>query len=166
MATRNHFTSSFYITINTIIYGYLHQIKLQVNMFRQTAYFSYTIYVRPSAALPLTCVLLTELSKIHLVNGKGSPYNRPWGPKRGSSGIAPPFREPRHEEGMGWLAPRPGRFTPGKETWYPLYRRLGGPQGPSGRLRKISPPPGFDPLTVQPVTSRYTDWAIAAHKYI
>jgi hypothetical protein len=31
---------------------------------------------------------------------------------------------------MGWLAPRPGRFTPGKETRYPLYRRLGGPQGP------------------------------------
>jgi hypothetical protein len=24
---------------------------------------------------------------------------------------------------------------------------------------KISPPPGFDPLTVQPVFSRYTDYA-------
>jgi hypothetical protein len=24
-------------------------------------------------------------------------------------------------------------------------------------------PPGFDPRTVQPVASRYTDWAIAAH---
>ena len=34
----------------------------------------------------------------------------------------------------------PGRFTPGKETWYPLYRRLGGPQGWSGRVWKISPP--------------------------
>jgi hypothetical protein len=56
---------------------------------------------------------------------------------------------------MGWLAPRPGRFTPGKETRYPLYRRLGGPQGRSGRMRKISPPPGFDPRTVQPVASRY-----------
>jgi hypothetical protein len=39
--------------------------------------------------------------------------------------------------------PRPGRFTPWKETRYPLYRRLGGPQGRSGRLRKISPPPVF-----------------------
>jgi hypothetical protein len=38
----------------------------------------------------------------------------------------------------GWSAPRPGRFTPGK-TQYPLYRRLGGPQGRSGRVRKISP---------------------------
>jgi hypothetical protein len=26
----------------------------------------------------------------------------------------------------GWST-RPSRFTPGKETWYPLYRRLGGP---------------------------------------
>ena len=42
-------------------------------------------------------------------------------------------------------------------TRYPLYRRLGGPQGRSGRVRKISPPPGFDPRTVQPVASRYTD---------
>jgi hypothetical protein len=95
--------------------------------------------------------------------GKGSPYNEPWGPKRGSRGIALPFREPRHEEGMGWLAPRPGRFTPRKDTRYPLYRRLGGPQGRYGRLRKISPPPGFDPRTVQPVASRYTDWAILGH---
>ena len=36
----------------------------------------------------------------------------------------------------GWLTPRPGRFTPGKETRYPLYRRLGGPQDRSGRVRK------------------------------
>jgi hypothetical protein len=26
-------------------------------------------------------------------------------------------------------------------------------------VRKISPPPGFDPRTVQPVASRYTDYA-------
>jgi hypothetical protein len=45
----------------------------------------------------------------------------------------------------------------------PLYRRLGGAQSRSGRVRKISPPPGFDPRTFQPVASRYTDWAIPAH---
>ena len=28
--------------------------------------------------------------------------------------------------------------------------------------RKSRPPPGFDPLTVKPVASRYTDWAIPA----
>jgi hypothetical protein len=49
------------------------------------------------------------------------------------------------------------------KTRYPLYRRLGGPQGRSGWVRKISPPPAFDPRTVQPVASRYTDWAIPAH---
>ena len=56
--------------------------------------------------------------------------------------------------GGGWLTPHPGRFTPGM-TRYPLYRRLGGPQGPSKRVRKMSPPPGFDLRTVQPVASRY-----------
>jgi hypothetical protein len=39
----------------------------------------------------------------------------------------------------------------------------GGPQGRSGQVRKIVPPPGFDPRTVQPVASRYTDRAIAAY---
>jgi hypothetical protein len=53
----------------------------------------------------------------------------------------------------------PAALHPGK-TRYPLYRRLGGPQGRSGRVRKISPPPGFDSSTVQPVASRCTDWAI------
>ena len=38
--------------------------------------------------------------------------------------------------GVGWLTPRPGRFTPGKGTRYLLYMGLGGPQG-----RKISSPP-------------------------
>jgi hypothetical protein len=56
----------------------------------------------------------------------------------------------------------PAALTPGK-TRYPLYRRLGGPHGRSGRVRKISLPPGFDPRTVQPVASHYTDCAIPAH---
>jgi len=40
-----------------------------------------------------------------------------------------------------------------------LYRRLGGPQGWYGQMRKISTPPEFDPQTVQPVASHYTDYA-------
>jgi hypothetical protein len=63
----------------------------------------------------------------------------------------------------GWSKPRPGRSTPVKETRYPLRRKLGGLQGWSGRVRKISPPPGFDPRTFQPVVSRYTECAIPAH---
>jgi hypothetical protein len=65
--------------------------------------------------------------------------------------------------GGGWSAPRPGRFTPGKEIQHPLYRRLSEPQDQSGRVSKISSARGFDPRTVQPVASHYTDWAIAAH---
>ena len=57
----------------------------------------------------------------------------------------------------------PAALHPG-ETREPLYRRLGGTQGRSGQVRKISPPQGFDPRTVQPVASRYTDWAIPAHE--
>ena len=57
-------------------------------------------------------------------------------------------------DGAGWSTPRPGRFT-SRNTRYPLYRRLGLPQGRSGRVRKISPPTVFDPRTVQFVASRY-----------
>ena len=49
------------------------------------------------------------------------------------------------------------------KTRYPLYRRLGGPQGRSGQMRKISPPPGFDPRTFQPLAIRYPDCAIQTH---
>ena len=51
-------------------------------------------------------------------------------------------------------------LPPGTKTRYPLFRRLGAPQGRSGRVRKISTP-GFDPQPVQPVASRYTDRAIS-----
>ena len=37
-----------------------------------------------------------------------------------------------------WLTSRSGRLTPGKETRYPLYRRLGGPQDRSGWVRKTA----------------------------
>ena len=57
------------------------------------------------------------------------------------------------------LASRPGRSLPPGKNRYSLYRRLSGPQGRSGQVRKISLPPGFDPRTVQPIGSRYTNWA-------
>jgi hypothetical protein len=68
-------------------------------------------------------------------------------------GIALSFLDPG---GVGGQHHAPAALPPVK-TQYPLYKRLGGPQGRSGRVRKISPPPGFDPRTVQPVASRYTD---------
>jgi hypothetical protein len=66
-------------------------------------------------------------------------------------------------DGGGKLTPGPGRFIPGKETRYPFGRRLGGPQGGSGPVRKISLLPKFDPRSDPPVASRYTDWAVPAY---
>ena len=55
-----------------------------------------------------------------------------------------------------WVVKRhaPAALPPGK-TRYPWYRRLGGPQGWSGQTEYA--PPEFDPQTVQPVVSHYTD---------
>ena len=53
-------------------------------------------------------------------------------------------------EGGEWSAARPDRTLPLGKTRYPLYRRMGGPQGRSGWAEKLAPP-GFDPQTVQPV---------------
>jgi len=64
--------------------------------------------------------------------------------------------------GLGGQCHAPAALPPLK-TRYPLYKKLGGPQGRSERVRKISPPPAFDPRTVQPIASRYTVWTIPAH---
>jgi len=48
------------------------------------------------------------------------------------------------------------RILPPGKTWYPFYRRLGGPQGRSGRAENFVPT-GIRSLTVQPVVNRYTD---------
>jgi len=45
---------------------------------------------------------------------------------------------------VGGQCHAPVPLPPGK-TRYQLYRRLGRPQGLSGQVRIISPPPGFDP---------------------
>ena len=75
---------------------------------------------------------------------------------KGSRGIALLFLG--HSTRRGWgisVTPR-ALFTTGKKTG---IHCTGGWVGRSGRVQKISPPPGFDPRTVQSVASRYTDWA-------
>jgi hypothetical protein len=56
-------------------------------------------------------------------------------------------------------------FTPrhlyprGKSSWYPLDRRLGGPQSRSGRggeEKNSQPLPGLESPIIQPVAQRYT----------
>jgi len=66
--------------------------------------------------------------------------------------------------GVGGQRHAPATLPPEK-TRYPLYRRLGGPKGRSGRVRKISPPTGFDPRTIQSVASRYTDYTVPTHAF-
>ena len=55
---------------------------------------------------------------------------------------------------------------PREKTWYPMYRRLGGPQSQSGQAWKNLSPLGFDPWTVQPIASRYTDYIISANNTV
>jgi hypothetical protein len=59
-------------------------------------------------------------------------------------------------DGVGGQRHAPAALPPGKSR-YLLYRRLVGSQGRSARVREILPQPGFDPRTVQPLASRYTD---------
>jgi len=95
-------------------------------------------------------VKVTLLQALRLCTGRTA--------HRGSRGIAILFHD--HGTRRGWgvsFTCRP--FLPPGKTRYPLYRRVGEPQGRSGQVRKISPPPGFNPRTVQPVASRYTDYA-------
>ena len=55
-----------------------------------------------------------------------------------------------------WSAARPGRTLSPEEARYALHRRLGGPQGRSGRAENVVPT-GIRSGTVQPLVSRYTD---------
>ena len=77
--------------------------------------------------------------------GKGHPIRGHEGPK-GEQMYSSTLPSTSTLDGGGWSTPRPGRFTPRKETRYPLNKRLGGPQGLSGRVREISPPPHRDSI--------------------
>ena len=95
--------------------------------------------------------------KVHSCTGTEALY-RPYGPYGGRD-ISSVLSWPTALVGCEGSASRPGPSLPPGKTRYPLYRRLGGPKGRFGQVRKILPPPGFGPRTVQPLVSRYTDWA-------
>ena len=63
--------------------------------------------------------------------------------------------------GMGSQRNAPAALPLGM-TW---CRGLGGPQGRSKGVRKITPSQGLDPWTAQPLASRYTEHAIQAHNW-
>ena len=59
---------------------------------------------------------------------------------------------------MGWSMPRPGRFTPGKDT-VPIVKVAGWATGQVWTgAENLAPPPGFGPWTAQPVANRYTEF--------
>ena len=77
---------------------------------------------------------------------------------RGSRGIALLFHD--HGTRRKWgvsLTPRP-LFTPGKDP-VPIVQEAGWVPGPVWTGAENLAPSGFDPRTVQPVASRYTDYA-------
>jgi len=68
---------------------------------------------------------------------------------------------------MGWVVNATSRpLYPAEKTRYQLHRWLDENQSRSRPVWKISPPPGFDPRTVQPVASHYTVYCILAHMYV
>ena len=71
-----------------------------------------------------------------------------------------PIRHPPLQEG-GWLRRASAVLPPGN-TRYPLYRRQANIRGRSGRYGKYRAVPEFDHRTIQPLTIRYTDYAIPA----
>ena len=67
-------------------------------------------------------------------------------------------------EGGEWSAAHPGRTLPPGKTRYPFYRRLGGPQGRSGRAENLVLT-GIRSRTVQPVAQSLYRLSHRAHKY-
>ena len=76
---------------------------------------------------------------------------------KGSSGIDLPFHDHGTRSGRGVsVTPRP-LFAPEKDP-VPIVQEAGWAPGLVWTGAEIlAPPPGFDPWTVQPVASRYTD---------
>ena len=77
--------------------------------------------------------------KVHPITG----YEGPKGVSRYNSALSLTSAL----DGVGGQSHASASLPPGK-TRYPLYTRVGGPQGRSGLVRKISPPPEFDPRAV------------------
>jgi hypothetical protein len=86
------------------------------------------------------------------MQGNGHP-KRAMKAHKGSRGIALLYTLTSVLHGGGWSMPQPGCLIPGKETENPLYRRLGGPQGQSERVKKNLAPTIILSLDHQPVAN-------------
>ena len=124
--------------------------------------------VRGEGPVPLplfTTVLAGDWSGVidgHVLRTRSSSCNRQRRPRGGEEVLL--YSLFNFGGRCGWVV----NATP--RSIYPLERPgthcIGGWVGPRAGLDgsgKSRLPPGFDPLTVQPIASRYTDWAILAH---
>ena len=106
---------------------------------------------------PVSLLGSSFIKHVHFnkVKVKWSRY-RPGVAQRVGRGVALLF----HDRGTrrGWVVSSTPRTLPPGKTRYPFYRRMGGPEGRSGRAENLVPT-GFRSRIVQLVVSRYTDWA-------
>ena len=101
---------------------------------------------------PTVCCLVVELNK-YFEKGKVHPRTGHYG-AAGEQMYNSTLSLTLAVNGVGGQRQAPAALPRGKR---PCTRRLGGPQVWSGRVRKISPPPVFDPRTVQLAASRYSE---------
>jgi len=93
------------------------------------------LITRPEESYRLCCVVVCDLETSRM----GAPYIYDISRLRVNLSLT------SAPDVGGCSTPRPGRFALGKESQYPSHRRVVGPQGQSGRMRKVSPLPGFEP---------------------
>jgi len=98
----------------------------------------------------------------HNVKSKGKviPQQDRWAQRVGR-GIALLFHD-RCTGRKEWSTARPGRTLSPGNTRYPFYRRLGGPQGRSGRAENLVSS-GIRSRTVQPVAQSLYRLSYPAH---
>jgi hypothetical protein len=77
----------------------------------------------------------------------------------GEQRYSPTHSRPRHWMEVSGLLHAPATLSLGKSPWYPLDRRLGGPQSRSGRggeEKNFQPLPGLEPPIIQPAVQHFT----------
>jgi hypothetical protein len=135
------FLKSFFCLITLIMKLLLHVAELLNWKHKNKRHYIFSTKVDCLHCIKVKCTLLQAL---RLCTGRTA--------HRGSRGISLPFHD--HGTGRGWGVSVTTRslFTPRKDP-VPIVQETGWAPGPVS-------PPGFSPRTVQPVSSRYTDWAI------
>jgi hypothetical protein len=105
-------------------------------------------------------IWITNIGTYEKVEGKSVPVLFNWAPRVWRSvGIAPRILD--FNTRLRWVVsftPRP-LYSQGKNTWYPLDRRLGGPQsrsGLGGEEINSKPWSGLETPIIQPVAQRYS----------